>query len=83
MAWQRDDVVDNMTPAPVGHIFWDRAKITGWRKDEGGGMTQVFRKRDGEIIDIWSIGRDDDNGLVVKLVIDEKGLDSCSGFSSA
>ncbi len=52
--------------APVGHISWDRAGITGWRKEEGGRITQVHRLRSGEIVDLWSIDTDDDGELVIK-----------------
>ncbi len=54
-----------MTPAPVGHIFWDSAQRYGWRKDEHG-YTNVFRLADGEILELWSMGTDDDGELVIK-----------------
>ncbi len=55
-----------MTPAPVGHIFWGELKITGWRKDPNGVLTMVYKRYDGEIVDLWSMGTDDDGELVIK-----------------
>ncbi len=53
-------------PAVVGQIFWDKAERYGWRTDEGGWMTNVFRLRSGEIIEIYTMGTDENGGVVIK-----------------
>jgi hypothetical protein len=52
-------------PASVGHIWWDEHGVTGWRKDEDGYVTQIYRHSDGRIIPLLSVGKNDDGGLAI------------------